>query len=280
MKRPEQRHRDVVGSEESRLAVLAELADPCAQHLGPGQRGDAAHGVDDAGAGEVDVAVAQAEVVPELGEPAAAPRPGTEQRVVDGAAEETPDDEALELPALGHGPGGDGGGGVHEGDHVEEERHHRNVVTVAAQGRRGPGQDAAEARYLDGPRADRDVIGPGADHGHGVGSDGGRVGAEHDAVADQEEGDEAEAEDGEVRHHHVRRVFRPAEPGLDQGEAGLHEDDQNRADHDPQQVEADLRSDDVLAELRDAGAQAVGEGRLGTHEHPDRRENSRRRSPV
>ena len=56
-----------------------------------------------------------------LDEPAAAPRPRREQRVVDGAAEQAPDDEAAPLPPLGHRPGRDRGDGVHEGDHVEEE---------------------------------------------------------------------------------------------------------------------------------------------------------------
>ena len=48
-----------------------------------------------------------------------------------------------------------------------------------------------------------------------------------------------EAEDRQVRRHHVRRVLRPAEAGLDHGETGLHEDHQRRADDDPQQVEAE-----------------------------------------
>ena len=39
--------------------------------------------------------------------------------------------------------------------------------------------------------------------------------------------------------HHVGRVLGPAEAGLDQGEPGLHEDHEHRADHDPQQVDRD-----------------------------------------
>ena len=46
-----------------------------------GQRGDAAHGVDHAGAREVDVAEAEVPRVAQLGEPAAAPGPRTEDRV-------------------------------------------------------------------------------------------------------------------------------------------------------------------------------------------------------
>ena len=36
--------------------------------------------------------------------------------------------------------------------------------------------------------------------------------------------------------HDVGGVLRPAESGLDQGEAGLHEYDEHRADDDPEQV--------------------------------------------
>ena len=49
----------------------------------PGEGGDATDGVHDAGAGEVDVADAEAHRVPRLGQPAAAPGPRREQRVVD-----------------------------------------------------------------------------------------------------------------------------------------------------------------------------------------------------
>ena len=72
-------------------------------------------------AGEVDVAGPQAHRVPRLGQPAAAPGPCGEERVVDGAAEQTPDDEAPPLPPLGHGTRRNRGDSVHEGDHVQEE---------------------------------------------------------------------------------------------------------------------------------------------------------------
>ena len=79
--------------------------------------------------------------------------------------------------------------------------------------------------------------------------------AEGEREADEEEADEAEAEDGEVRRHDVRRVLRPAEAGLDEREPGLHEDDQDGADDDPEQV-------DLLAEHRDrVGFLGVGDGR-------------------
>src|SRR5918992_4325941 len=59
----------------------------------------------------------------ELAQPAPAPDPVSVQRVEERSAEETPENEGLELPALGHRPRGDRGGGVHECDHVEGEDH-------------------------------------------------------------------------------------------------------------------------------------------------------------
>jgi hypothetical protein len=70
--------------------------------------------------------------------------------------------------------------------------------------------------------------------------------AEHDRVADQEEADEAQAEDGEVGAHHVRRVLRPAEAGLHQREAGLHEDHEHRTDDDPEVVQCQIGVGDAL----------------------------------
>ena len=89
--RAEHGHRDVVAGQRPGLAVRAVLADAGTEHDGAGQRGHAAHGVHDAGAGEVDVAEAEVEVVAELAQPAAAPGPRAEERVVDGAAEQAPD---------------------------------------------------------------------------------------------------------------------------------------------------------------------------------------------
>ena len=51
------------------------LADARAEHLGADERRHAAHHVHHGAAREVDVPVPEAEVVPELGQPAAAPDP-------------------------------------------------------------------------------------------------------------------------------------------------------------------------------------------------------------
>ena len=205
--------------------------------MAPASAGHAADGVHDAGAGEVDVADAEVHGVPGLGEPAAAPGPRREQRVVDGAAEEAPPDEGVPLPPLGHGAGRDRGDGVHEGHHVEEEAEHarRDLVARRARSRRPTGTSSCRCRSARrrAARRSRDV---GAEARP----------AEGERVADEEEADEAEAEDGEVRRHHVGGVLGPAEAGLDEREAGLHEDHEDGADDDPEQV-------DLLAERRRPG---------------------------
>ena len=80
--------------------------------------------------------------------------------------------------------------------------------------------------------------------------------------ADEHEADEAEAEDGEVAAHHVSGVLLLSEAGLDECEAGLHEDDQDRADHHPQQV-GGLRQ--RLYGCADLVIGFVGEGATGKH---------------
>ena len=69
----------------------------------------------------------------ELGEPAAAPHPVAVDRIEEHRGEQAPDYERAELPALGHGPRGDGGRGVHEHQLEEEESEHGHVVGSAAQ---------------------------------------------------------------------------------------------------------------------------------------------------
>ena len=60
------------------------------------------------------------------------------------------------------------------------------------------------------------------------------------------------------------------EAGLDEREAGLHEDDEHGADDDPQQVGRFAESDD--------GVDLLGEGLTGDHQSGDeRRRRDRRR---
>ena len=72
----------------------------------PAMRNHAAAHVHDAGAGEVDRAVAEAEVLAELREPAAAPDPVAVDGVGEHAHPEAVDDEVPEVPAFGHTPVG------------------------------------------------------------------------------------------------------------------------------------------------------------------------------
>ncbi len=226
--RAEQRHRDVVSGERAWLAVAAVLADAWAEHEGAGEGSRAADGVDDARAGEVDVAGAEVHRVPRLRQPAATPRPRREQRVVEGAAEEAPDHEAAPLPPLGHRPGGDRRHGVHEGDHVDEQGEHAGVDAAARQRPAALEQEdpvaVTDQRRPDGATESAEVAG----HVER---------AQRQREADQEEPDEGEAEDGEVRADDVSRVLGTTEPRLDEGEAGLHEDHQDRPDDDPQHVD-------------------------------------------
>jgi len=85
------------------------------------------------------------------------------------------------------------------------------------------------------------------------------------AKPDGEVADHAEPEDGEVGHHHVGRVLGTGEPGLHQGESGLHENDQRTAQHQPEQVEPDLVVEhpvDQLLALTERERRLRGSGRI------------------
>src|ERR1035437_7765019 len=67
------------------------------------------------------MSVAEAEVLAELCEPAAAPYPVAIERIGECADPESIDHEILDVPALGHGAGRNRRGGVHE-HHLEQEQ--------------------------------------------------------------------------------------------------------------------------------------------------------------
>ena len=227
--RAEHGHRDVVRPECSRLPVPAVLADAGTEDDGARKSGGASHRVDHAGSREVGVAEAEVCALAQAREPAAAPRPRTEERVVDRAAEQAPADERVPLPALGHRPCRNRRRGVHEGDHVEEERHHTGGVRARAGQREVTLPEEHPVAASDERAPDRLVVSDGGPHRS----------AEHEGVSDEEEGHETQAEDREVRADDVGRVLGAAEARFDQREARLHEDDENGADHDPQQVDVD-----------------------------------------
>ena len=130
----EHRHRDVVTRDRAAARPsLLNLPMRGPSSMRAGERDHAADHVHHRRAGEVDVAVAEAEVAAERREPAAAPHPVAEQRVDDHRHEEAEDAERRELPALGHRAGGDRRRGVHEHHLEQEEREHADVVAVAGQ---------------------------------------------------------------------------------------------------------------------------------------------------
>src|ERR1051325_12028584 len=100
--------------------------------------------MDDAGAGVVDGAVAEAEAIAELREPAAAPHPSAEDRIDEGADQHRENTEALEVPSLGTRAGDDGRRRVHEDHHEQEQHDHAGVIRAAREEEAG-GADQAPA---------------------------------------------------------------------------------------------------------------------------------------
>ena len=235
--RPEHRHRDVVSRERSRLSIRTELPDSCTEYESAREPGDATHCVDDARPRKVDVTETEVRAHAELGQPAAAPGPAAEDRVIERAAEQAPADERLPLPPLGHRSGGNRGGGVHERHHVKEESGDGSAVCDTAQA--PPGTTPQEHPVPRVPEVDQAVR-----RQRLVEAEGARkaVAAEHDRETDHEERHESQSEDGEVRADDVGRVLRPAEAGLDEREPRLHENHQHRSDDDPEQVQAEGRA--------------------------------------
>ncbi len=193
--------------------------------------------------------MAEAEVVAELREPAAAPDPHAVDRVDDNGHEHAHRDERGELPALSHGAGDDRRGRVHEHELEEEEREDADVersVSERAEEEALVGEDAparGRREYLV------ERLNP-AEQGDRPEA------AELDGETDGPVRQRADAEDDEVRHRHVRGVLRAAEAGLNEHEARLHEEDETDADDHEEHVDADgqvAESGTDLFERRRAG---------------------------
>ena len=102
-----------MGGNGKRPALGRVFSDARAEDHDAGQADDAAHGMNDAGAGEVDGPVAEAPVHAHLGQPSAAPNP----MGVDAERQRDPKSvqaEVFPTPSFGHRAGGDGGRNVHE----------------------------------------------------------------------------------------------------------------------------------------------------------------------
>src|SRR5713226_9215007 len=82
-----------------------------------------------AGAGEVRIALAETEVVTQVGEPAAAPSPVAEERIDESAQHERGSDERSILPALGSRAGDDRQRRIHENHLEQEDDHDADIVS-------------------------------------------------------------------------------------------------------------------------------------------------------
>src|SRR5574337_1136168 len=89
--------------------------------------------MDDRRAGEVNMPVAETEILPKLLKPDAAPDPVGVDGVDNHRDEEAVDKERRELPAFSHRPSRDGGRRIHEDHLKEEEGEDRRVVVDALQ---------------------------------------------------------------------------------------------------------------------------------------------------
>ena len=213
---------------------------------GQRQRCKSADRVHHAGSGEIAIALAEAEVGAQRGEPTAAPGPVGEERIDERAQHERRDQERRVLPALGGRTGDDRQGRIHE-DHLEQEDHHDRHVIGAALREEEPVL-SEEAEGL-------------AEQGDGVLGVQGRRSAQvadaadaaHlDAEADQPVGQHAHAVHHEVHHHGVVGVLGAAEARLHDGKAGLHEHDQEARNQGPDEVDRDLVLADLVHQVADA----------------------------
>src|SRR5881394_4476083 len=100
-------HRDVVARERIRGPIAVVLATPRAEEDRGDERHDSARHVDDGRSGEVDVAVAQPEVLAEHREPTAAPGPVSVDRINDCADEHAEHGERGKLTQIGQRAGRD-----------------------------------------------------------------------------------------------------------------------------------------------------------------------------
>ena len=197
-------------------AVLGVFAHPGAQNDGAGQSGPAADGVDHRGTGEIDEAES---FQPAAAVEEAAPGPAAENRVDEGADDDTVDQISGELGPFGHGAGYDGGGRGGE-DHLEhpEGQHPGIAADVEVAQKKAGGAEPA-----------------------------GGGGTEHQPETDGPEGEGAHGKIHQVFHHDVDGVLGPREAGLHHGKPGLHEKDQGGRHQGPHVIRVGLHQVDGRA---------------------------------
>ena len=178
----------VVAGDGVGLAVLVVLADAGAQHPGTQQGDDAAHVVHGCGTGKVMEAHAL--------QPAAAPHPVAADGVDHQRDRSRVNAVSLEVGALGHGAGHDGGcRGAEHG--LEHDVHPQGDIQT----------QMAVIALNEGIEA--------ADQCAGA--------AEHQAKADDPVARGADAEVHHILHQNITGVLGTGETGLAQSESGLHE---------------------------------------------------------
>ena len=203
----------VVSHDGHGLAVDV-LADAGTEEHDAGEGGPAADGVDERGAGEV--------MEVHVGEPAAAPAPGADERIDQRDVDGGEDEVAGELDAFGDGTADDGGGGG--GEHaLEEEVRPVGVVAVVV-------VDGGAFRAVEPEAGEAEELA--ADPG------GSRI---HEGEAADGVGEEADGGGQGVLEEDVVAVLGPCESGLDAGEAEVHDEDQAAAQHHPQVVHGEHR---------------------------------------
>ena len=183
--------------------AVDEFADAGAEQDGSHQTRPGTKGVHDGGSGEVDES--------QFVEPALThvPLPRAGNGIEDAGEDEREDDELTELDPFGHQARHDCGGGAGEGE--LEEKVHTGHQLAAGDHLRSDGRIEEQTSELE----------PARDHPAGV---------VHDLVTDEPVGRCRQAKHNQVLGQDVDGVLLAAEPGLDHGETGVHEDHQGGAD--------------------------------------------------
>ena len=205
---------------------------------GAGEGEEAADHVDDAGAGVVGEAGADL-CQPALIAPCPVAVDGVDERADDEAVREV----GVDLGALGDGSGDDGGGRAGE-DHLEEPCDEVGVLEV----------EQEEALEADDAR--------------------GRSAAHHERIAEGPESEGRYAEVEERLGHVVDGVLGADEARAEEGESGLHEEDEGRGGDEDEVVELRVdvvRRDRALRVGDSYGSEEDAYAEQGDHRQPELR---------
>ena len=176
------------------------------------------------------MAVTQAEVLAQHGQPASSPDPVSVDRIDDGPDKPAVDEEGEIFPALGQGTGGNGCRRVHE-DHLEEKQgEDRDIID-------GAGKEetlaAKESELLSEERDGDFMVEPGIT----AQSADGAQSAEHEGKPADVESEHAQGIDHQVHGHGMSRILGPGKARLHHGESRLHEHDQEAGNQRPDEID-------------------------------------------